>query len=109
MQDPQHRSFSGIKGYPLQDMAMAENQWGAIADRTQEHLTSSDRHVIHVRQRLIRAARAMAAGVEPSEPWHPEAYRYHYESVVAPSRDEAIALATAHATASRPARPNNGG
>ena len=96
-----HLSFSGITGYPTQDMAMAENQRGPIADRTKEHLTSSDRHVIHVRRRLIQAAKAMASGIEPTEPWHPEAYRYHYESAVAPSHDEAIAQATARATATR--------
>jgi hypothetical protein len=95
------RTFSGITGFPTQDMAMAENLRGPIADRSAEHLTSADRHVIHVRRRLAQAARAMASGIEPSEPWHPDGYRCHYETAIAASRDEAIALATARATMRR--------
>ena len=37
---------------------MMENQWGPIADRTQEHLTSSDYQIIHIRRRLLKAAEA---------------------------------------------------
>ena len=36
---------------------MMENQWGPIADREQEHLTSSDYMIIKVRRRLLKAAR----------------------------------------------------
>ena len=35
-------TYTGIRTFPLQDIAMMENQWGPIADRTQEHLTSSE-------------------------------------------------------------------
>jgi hypothetical protein len=53
-----------------------------IADRTKEHLTSSDYAIIKVRRRLLSAAKALAHGLEPEAPWHPEEYRYHRESVV---------------------------
>ena len=33
----------------------------------------------------------MAQGIEPSEPWHPEAYAYRRESARGSSREEAIA------------------
>ena len=88
-------TFSGIKTFPLQDIAMMENQWGPLADRTQEHLTSQDNQIIYVRRRLLKAAKALASGIEPSEPWHPEGYRYHSEMVVGPGVDEAVRQAIA--------------
>ncbi|HWO73025.1 MAG TPA: Rieske 2Fe-2S domain-containing protein [Dehalococcoidia bacterium] len=90
-------TYSGIRTFPLQDIAMMENQWGPIADRTQEHLTSSDYQIIHVRRRLLRLAKNMAEGIEPSEPWHPEAYRYRRASAIADTEEEAIAQAKAQA------------
>ena len=68
-------SFTGIKNFPLQDIAMMEDQWGPIADRTQEHLLRSDEGIIRVRQRLIRTARKLMEGEEPSEPTKPDAYK----------------------------------
>lgn len=70
-------SYSGIKNFPLQDIAMMEDQWGPVADRTREHLTSMDYQIIHVRRKLIAAVKALQEGIEPAEPWKPEAYRYH--------------------------------
>ena len=75
-------SYTGIKTFPLQDIAMMENQWGPLADRTREHLTSSDYVIIAVRRRLLRTAKALAEGVEPEAPWHPEEYGYHRANVV---------------------------
>ena len=69
---------------------MMENQWGPIADRTQEHLTSSDYQIIHIRRRLLKAAEALAAGQEPSEPWHPEAYRYRRTVATGATEQEAL-------------------
>jgi hypothetical protein len=68
-------SFTGIKNFPLQDIAMMEDQWGPIADRTQEHLLTSDEGIIRVRQRLLRTARKLMEGQEPTEPWSPNAYK----------------------------------
>jgi hypothetical protein len=69
-------SYTGIKAFPTQDVALVENQWGAIADRTQEHLASSDQQIIHIRHRLLATARALFEGSEPVEPLHPECYGY---------------------------------
>jgi hypothetical protein len=59
----------------VQDFAMLENQRGPLANRSRETLTSSDKYIIHVRRRLLDCAVALAGGVEPAEPWRPEAYR----------------------------------
>jgi phthalate 4,5-dioxygenase len=63
-------NFSGILPFPTQDLSMIENQWGPIADRTQEHLLSSDVRIIFARQRLLRMAKDLADGIEPEEPFH---------------------------------------
>jgi hypothetical protein len=47
--------------------------------------------IIHVRQRLLKAARNMANGIEPTEPWHPEAYSYRREIAFGATKEEAIA------------------
>jgi hypothetical protein len=75
-------SYTGIKAFPTQDVALVENQWGAIADRTQEHLSSSDQQIIHIRHRLLATARALFEGTEPVEPQHPECYGFLRGSVV---------------------------
>jgi hypothetical protein len=75
-------SYTGIRAFPTQDTALIENQWGPIADRTQEHLGSSDQQIIYIRRKLIASAKAMAAGTEPSEPSHPEGYAFLRSRVV---------------------------
>jgi phthalate 4,5-dioxygenase len=77
----QNFSYTGIGTFPMQDVAMMENQWGPIAHREQEHLTSMDYQIIKVRRRLLAAAKAMAEGIEPEAPWHPEDYRWHREMI----------------------------
>ena len=87
-------SYTGIKAFPTQDTALIENQWGPIADRTQEHLGSSDQQIIHIRRRLLATARALASGNEISEPMHPEAFAFlRARTVVGGTREEAIELA----------------
>ena len=39
-------SYTGIKSFPIQDLAMIEDQWGPIANRSLEHLVSSDEAII---------------------------------------------------------------
>jgi|SwirhirootsSR3_FD_contig_81_424225_length_1571_multi_3_in_0_out_0_2 phthalate 4,5-dioxygenase oxygenase subunit len=75
-------SYTGIKTFPLQDIAMMEDQRGPLMDRTKEHLASSDAAIIQVRRRLLGAAWALAEGKEPEAPWHPEAYAYHSARLV---------------------------
>jgi phthalate 4,5-dioxygenase oxygenase subunit len=57
-------SFSGIPDFVSQDHAVQESM-GAVLDRTQEHLGTTDRAVIRMRQQLVRAARDLAQGIEP--------------------------------------------
>jgi phenylpropionate dioxygenase-like ring-hydroxylating dioxygenase large terminal subunit len=93
-------SYTGIRTFPLQDIAMMENQWGPVAKRWNEHLTSYDYMIIHVRQRLLKVARNMAQGIEPTEPWHPEAYAYRREIAFGATKEEAIANVKAKALVS---------
>src|ERR1022692_3168349 len=51
---------TGIQGIPTQDMAMWESM-GPIADRTREHLGSSDLAIIQFRRQMIEAARRFQA------------------------------------------------
>lgn len=54
-------NFTGIKGFPNQDVAM----WttiGPIADRTREHLGAGDVAVIEFRKQMIEAARTLQRG-----------------------------------------------
>jgi nitrite reductase/ring-hydroxylating ferredoxin subunit len=57
-------SFSGIPDFVSQDHAVQESM-GAVLDRTREHLGTTDRAVIRMRQMLVRAARDLAEGIEP--------------------------------------------
>ena len=68
-------TYTGISNTPVQDFAMLENQRGPLADRSRETLTTADKYIIHVRKRLLDAAKALSQGVEPAEPWRPDAYR----------------------------------
>ena len=68
------KTFSGIRSIVAQDMAVAEDQGGPIADRSREYLVSSDRAIIAIRKRLLASVKALADGVEPPETQSPEAY-----------------------------------
>ena len=86
-------SYTGIKSFPIQDLAMIEDQWGPIADRTQEHLVSSDEAIIRVRRNILKAAKDLAQGIEPHVLHHPEAARVlPTRMVLPPEADVADAL-----------------
>ncbi len=57
-------SFTGIKGINTQDVAVQEGM-GPISDRTQEHLGSSDKAVIAMRNLLLNAVKAVEKGETP--------------------------------------------
>ena len=69
-----HYTYTGINSFPLQDIALIENQGGPILDRTKETLSSADEINIHIRRQLMRAARALEQGVEPLAPHNPETF-----------------------------------
>jgi nitrite reductase/ring-hydroxylating ferredoxin subunit len=54
------RSFSGVAGIAMQDASLQESM-GRVQDRTRERLGTSDSGIIMARQRLLRAAKALAA------------------------------------------------
>jgi phthalate 4,5-dioxygenase len=53
------RTYSGVEGFGMQDASLQESM-GPIVDRTKETLVSTDSGIIMARQRLLRAARALA-------------------------------------------------
>lgn len=54
-------NFSGIEGAAIQDRAVQESM-GAICDRTQEHLGTSDKAVIFYRRLVLRKLKEMDEG-----------------------------------------------
>jgi phthalate 4,5-dioxygenase len=66
-------SFTGIEGIHMQDTAVTESM-GPITDHAGEHLTISDLMIARTRQRLLRAAKALAAGTVPPGVDDPETY-----------------------------------
>jgi len=91
-------SYTGIKAFPIQDLALVEDQWGPRAHRNLERLVSSDESIIKVRRRLLDAARALMEGQEPSGPSNPDSYRVHTARVTVPkdmSAAEAVEMVKA--------------
>ena len=68
-----HVSFTGIRGIAEQD-TMAQESQGLIADRTREHLTSTDVAVVHFRRLMLREAKALRDGKEPAAAGRHESY-----------------------------------
>jgi phthalate 4,5-dioxygenase oxygenase subunit len=54
-------NFTGIKGFPNQDIAMWVTM-GPIADRSQERLGASDQAIVEFRKQMVDAARSFADG-----------------------------------------------
>ena len=57
-------TYSGIHGIALQDSSLQESM-GPVVDRTKERLVATDAGIIKARQKLRKAALALAEGVEP--------------------------------------------
>ena len=71
-------NFTGMRGIREEDIAVQEDQYGGpIADRTKEHLGTSDVGVIALRRRLLNAVRNLQAGREPPESRRGGAYHVH--------------------------------
>ena len=77
------QSYTGIDGIHLQDQAITESM-GAIVDRSQEHLGTSDAMLIRTRRRLMRAAIDLQEGRTPPAVDHPELYRQRSGGVILP-------------------------
>ncbi|HXT80655.1 MAG TPA: Rieske 2Fe-2S domain-containing protein [Acetobacteraceae bacterium] len=77
-------TFSGVSGIAMQDASLQESM-GPIMDRTREHLTTTDAGIVAARDRLARAARALAdKGVAPPGT-DPTTHRVRSASLVLPS------------------------
>jgi hypothetical protein len=68
-------TFTGIEDFVSQDLMVTESM-GPIYDRSQEHLGSTDRAVIAMRQVLLNAAKGLVQGKEP-----PAVGEYDYRSI----------------------------
>ncbi len=55
------RHYNGVKGLAMQDASVQESM-GPVADRTKEHLRSTDRAIIIARQRLVKAGKEVQEG-----------------------------------------------
>lgn len=78
-------SFTGIPDFAMQDAAVQESQ-GRIADRTLEHLVSSDNGIIVTRRMLLEAARDNQAG-KPIPGLDPASQGLRAGSLIVPQDD----------------------
>ena len=81
--------FTGIRGIPMQDMAMWETM-GEIADRTRERLGASDLAIVEFRRIMVEAVRRFAAGkaaIGTTKPRVAAAKLRSFEGIVTKSTD----------------------
>jgi phthalate 4,5-dioxygenase oxygenase subunit len=81
--------FTGIRGIPMQDMAMWETM-GPIADRGRERLGASDLAIVEFRRVMVDAARRFAAGqpaIGTAEPRIAPAKLRSFEGIVPKATD----------------------
>jgi len=78
-------TFSGIPDGMgrAQDAAMTDSM-GAIVDRTEEHLGTTDAAIIRMRRRLIQGANDLQEGIEPYAASHPEVFKVRSGGAVLP-------------------------
>lgn len=92
--------FCGILSNPLQDTAVQESM-GPIVDRTREHLGPADAMIIHVRRRLIQAAKALRdKGVVPPGVDQPALYRVRPVGAILPPNSDWLQATEARRRAS---------
>ncbi|MEO8717619.1 MAG: Rieske 2Fe-2S domain-containing protein [Burkholderiales bacterium] len=80
------RERDELKSSEATHRALAQSA-GPVADRTLEHLGTSDKALIAFRERLLGAARMLAEGIEPQTPYDPDCYRVRAHASLVP-RDE---------------------
>ena len=76
-------TYSGVEGISMQDASLQESM-GPIQDRTREHLVSTDNGIIMARQRLMKAAKALADKGEAPPGVDPRTQRIRCAAVVLP-------------------------
>ncbi len=81
--------WTGIRGIPMQDMAMWETM-GPIADRARERLGASDLAIVEFRRIMVEAVNRFAAGdpaIGTTEPRVPRAKLRSFEGIVPKNTD----------------------
>jgi phthalate 4,5-dioxygenase len=97
--------FTGIRGIPMQDMAMWETM-GRIADRSGERLGASDLAIVEFRRIMVEAVRSFAAGAPAigTTARVPPAKLRSFEGIVAKGTDwRTLNVAPEELAISRPA------
>ncbi len=79
-------SFTGIFTARSQD-EMVTDGMGAVADRTKEHLGTTDAAIIRARRMLLKLARDLQEGVEPYPALHGDVYRVRSIHTFSPQPD----------------------
>jgi phthalate 4,5-dioxygenase oxygenase subunit len=82
-------NFTGITGFPNQDIAMWESM-GPIADRSRERLGASDTAILQFRRIMVAAARSFQSGgpaIGRTDPMIPHATLRSFEGVVPNTED----------------------
>jgi hypothetical protein len=79
-------SFTGIATARSQD-EMVTDGMGAVADRTKEHLGTTDAAIIRARQLLLTLARDLQEGIEPYPASHGDLYRVRSIHTFSPEPD----------------------
>ncbi len=94
--------YSGIEGIGMQDASLQESM-GRVQDRTKEHLVSTDNGIIMMRQRIMKAAKALAEKGEAPPGIAPEHQRVRSAAVLL-KRDLAFKDAARDALLSAPGK-----
>jgi phthalate 4,5-dioxygenase oxygenase subunit len=94
--------YSGIEGIGMQDASLQESM-GWVQDRTKEHLVSTDNGIIMMRQRIMKAAKALAEKGEPPPGSSPE-HQHVRSAAVLLKRDQAFKDAAREALQSAPGK-----
>ena len=95
-------TYSGIEGIAMQDASLQESM-GPIQDRTRENLVSTDNGIIMARQRLMKAAKALAEKGEAPPGTEPHTQRVRSVAVVL-SADQAFKDAAQDALRAEPGK-----
>ena len=97
-------AYSGIEGIAMQDASLQESM-GPIADRTKEHLTSTDSGIVKARMQLLKAARALEEKGEVPPGVDPAHHRVRSAAVILPP-DDPFSEAAKDALTVQPGRPH---
>jgi hypothetical protein len=97
-------SYSGIEGIAMQDASLQESM-GAIQDRTRENLVGTDNGIIMMRQRLMKAAKALVEKGELPPGRDPAHQRVRSAAVVLPA-EQPYKEAAREALLAEPGKPH---